>query len=235
MFKSLGSSIAILAVVFFGLAGPPPAALADPCLIVYPDAPCTYHFDPNEYFTVGPGHALYDPLFDRGGLVLIERGTLEIAHDVYQASQLTGFAVDLENQGYFTVGRELNIVVDGFSHAPTTYKNVLVIFNRFEPSWCQPSFFVNGNPVLYMSGIGWFCPIGDLVVSTPTPWGKNYSDTVTLDIEWQDCFGVQMYAFSDDNFNFVRDGGECFSAYSHDTTVPTKSSTWGAIKALYRD
>jgi hypothetical protein len=233
MLKRLSSITAASALAFLCLAGAPSLAPADPCMMVYPDSPCTYHYDPTEYFTVGPGHLLYDPEFDRGGVVLIESGTHEIAYNVYQAPELDGFEMDPENHGFFTLGRDLNIIIDGFSHVPTIYRNVIVVFDRFEPSWCRPSFFVNGNPVLYLEGLGWFCPIGDLVVSTPTLWGHNYSDTMTLDITWEDCIGVRMFAFSDENYNFHKDGGECFSAFSHDTTVPTQSSTWGAIKALY--
>jgi hypothetical protein len=213
----------------------PPAALADPCLMVYPESPCTYHYDPAEYYTVGPGDPLYDPAFDKGGACLVDLNTDEIALDVYQAPSLTGFVMDSEHQGYFTLGNDLDVVVDGFSNMPTTYVNVLVVFDRIEPSWCQPAILVDGNAVLYQSGLGWYYPIGDLVVSTPTPWGNNYSDTVTLSVLWQNCYGVRIYAFSDENYNLVRDGGECFSAYSHDTTVPAEEGTWGVIKSLYSD
>ncbi len=235
MIMSRSSTITGIALAFLWLAGMPSVASADPCMMVYPDSDCTYHYDPAEYFTVGPGHMLYDPEFDRGGLVLIELEMHEIAYNVYQAPELNGFEMDPENHGFFTFGRNLDIIIDGFSHVPTTYRNVIVVFVRFEPSWCRPSFFVNGNPVLYLEGLGWFCPIGDLVVSTPTLWGNNYSDSITLDITWEDCIGVRMFAFSDENYNFVKDGGECFSAFSHDTTVQTERNTWGAIKALYRD
>jgi hypothetical protein len=113
--------------------------------------------------------------------------------------------------------------------------NILLVFDKVDPSSCQPTITVDGNPVLYASGLGWYYPIGDLVVSTPTPWGNNYSDTMTLDVSWLHCYGLRIYAFSDENYNLVRDGEECFSAFSHDTTVPAEDSTWGAIKAIYSD
>lgn len=229
---SLGVAVLLACFGMFVLA---PAAQADPCLMVYPESACTYHYDPAEYYTVGPGHPLYDPAFDRGGACLIDLNTNEMALDVYQAPNLTGFVMDSEHQGYFTLGNDLDVIIDGFSNKPTTYVNVLVVFDSIEPSWCQPLILVDGNPVLYQSGLGWYYPIGDLVVSTPTPWGNNYSDTVMLSVSWQNCYGVRIYAFSDANYNLRRDGGECFSAYSHDTTVPTEESTWGGIKALYLD
>ncbi len=70
----------VLVVVFAGVE-----AIADPCLVVYPASPCEYHYDPGEYYTVGFGDSLYDPAFDRGGEVLIDLLTGEIALDVYQA------------------------------------------------------------------------------------------------------------------------------------------------------
>jgi hypothetical protein len=110
------------------------------------------------------------------------------------------------------------------------------VFDKIEPSWCQPDDSRGRESrCSTRAASGWYYPIGDLVVSTPTPWGNNYSDTVTLSVLWQNCYGVRIYAFSDENYNLVRDGGECFSAYSHDTTVPAEEGTWGVIKSLYSD
>ncbi|MDD3643771.1 MAG: hypothetical protein PHQ19_09955, partial [Candidatus Krumholzibacteria bacterium] len=69
----------------------PSSLLADPCLVVYPSGPCVYCFDPTEYYTVGPGDPLYDPAFDRGGLVLLETGTGEIDWSIYQAPDIVRF------------------------------------------------------------------------------------------------------------------------------------------------
>ena len=153
----------------------------------------------------------------------------------HQASSLTGFVMDPEEQGYFTNGTNFGVVVDGFSNMPTVFENVIVVFDQTVPTWCQPAVFIGGNPALYLSSLGWFCPIGNLTVTTPTPWGKSFSDTMTLDLLWQNCWSIRIYAFSDANYNFARDGGECFSAFSHDTAVPTRNTTWGRIKALYSD
>ncbi len=88
---------------------------------------------------------------------------------------------------------------------------------------------------MYDEFLGWYYPIGDLVVSTPTPRGGNVSDIVTQNLTWENCIALRIYAFADENYNLNRDGGECFSAYSHDTTVPVKESTWGAVKELYSE
>ena len=70
-------------------------------------------------------------------------------------------------------------------------------------------------------------------VSTPLPDG-DYSDTIELMVSWSGCYGIHIWAFSDENYNGVRDGGECFTAYSHDTVVGVEESTWGAIKSIYK-
>jgi hypothetical protein len=230
------SKAAVLAavVVLFGL-GFAGSSLADPCLMVYPGSTCVYHYDPAEYYTVGPGDPFYDPMYDRGGEVLLTVGSNEIPYTVYQAPNLVGFVMDSQNQGWYTMDTDFDLVVDGFSNVPTTYVNVLLVFDRVEPSFCQPVMTVGGNPVsLYQSGLGWYYPIGDLVVSTPT-FGNNYSDVVTLAFSWSGCTSIRIYAFSDENYNLKRDGGECFSAFSHDTTVPVEEKTWGAIKGIYSE
>ena len=226
---------AVVAALFLFLVFPVAYANPDPCLVVYPDSPCVYHFDPGEYYTVTVGDPLYDPMYDRGGEVLIDLNTDGIAYDIYQAAYLTGFVMDAENQGYFTIDKDFDLVVDGFNNAPITFVNILLVFDNVEPEWCEPAVWVDGNPLLYSELLGWYYPIGDLVVSTPTPWGNNFSDTVLHHIMWENCLSIRIYAFSDSNYNLTRDGNECFSAYSHDTTVPVKESTWGAIKEMYAE
>lgn len=203
--------------------------------MVYSDQPVVYHYESSEYYTVGPGDPLYDPAYDRGGEVLIDLNTNEIAWDVYQAPNLVGFQLDNVNQGYFLIGTDFTAVVDGFNNSPTTYTNVLLVFDSFEPEWCVPQITIDGNPPLYDPGLGYYYPVGDLVVSTPTADGNNYSDVLLFDIHWELCNGLRIYAFADENFNLVRDGGECFSAYSHDLTVPTEETSWGAIKGKFTE
>lgn len=233
MSKKLLGCAAFVVAAFLVLSAT--GVLADPCLIVYSDSPVIYHYDPNEHYTVGPGDPLYDPAYDRGGEVLIDANTNQIALDVYQAPNIVGFQLDAELQGYFIIGTDFTAIVDGFNNEPVTYVNILLVFDRIEPEGCVPFITVDGNPVLFDPGLGFYWPIGDLVVSTPTADGNNYSDTMSFDIHWEGCSGVRLYAFSDENFNLMRDGNECFSAFSHDLTVPVEESTWGAIKELYSE
>ena len=227
MRKSVKAFLIVFAALF---VFPAAVVYADPCLIVYPDVPAKYHYDVNEYYTVGYGHPLYDPMYDRGGEVLIDINTGGIAYNIYQIPYLTGFEMSTNGQeGYFFIGSSFNLFVDGFSNAPTTYPNIILVFDT-DPYGCTSSITVDGIPVT-----GDTYAIGDLTVSTPTTEGNNYSDTVTKAIKWLGCYGVRMWAFADENNNGIRDGGECFTAFSHDSTVPVESTSWGAVKTLYKD
>lgn len=212
------------------LAGP---VAADPCLVVYPSGPSIYHYESAEYYTVGPGHPLYDPAYDRGGQVLIEAGTNEIPLDIYQAPGIVSFVLDEENQGFFVHDTEFDLVVDGFNNTPITYTNIQLVFDRFEPAGCVPAMFVDGTPAMYDPGCGWHCPLGNLEVCTATPDGCHYSDCMVCELICAGCLSTRIWAFSDENGNGIHDGGECFSAFSHDTVVPPLSATWGAIKQLF--
>jgi len=211
----------------------PALALADPCLMVYPgEGVVVYHYEPTEYYTVGPMDSLYDAAYDRGGEVLIDINTDEIAYDVYQTPGLAGFQMDSAHQGYFIMSTAFTLIVDGFSGTPTTYTNILLVFDLIEPTGCTPMITIDGGPVLYDAGLGWYLPIGNLVVSTPQE--GSYSDILTFDFSWTGCWSVRVWAFADDDYDLVHDGAECFSAYSHDLVIPVRETTWGAVKGLYR-
>lgn len=204
---------------------------ADPCLVVYPGNDCIYMYDPGEYYTVGPGHPLYDPEFDRGGEVLIEKGTNEIDHSVYQAPNLTKFLTSYDGmEGYFFSGTAFTLILDGFSHDQTIYENIKLVFGFVEKKGgCVPIIIVDGNmlgDLVY--------PVGDMVVSTPTQRGNNYSDIMTFEVSWWGCYGLHVWAYADENYNGRKDGGECFSAFSHDIMIDTEDTSWGALKTLVR-
>ncbi len=206
------------------------SAAADPCLVVYPGVSCIYHYDTSEYYTVGPGDPLYDPDYDRGGEVLLEVGSGEIDHSIYQAPNLIGFEPSTDgNEGYAFVSTEFTIYVDGFSQSPTTYQNVLLVFDDVLPEGCSPIILVNGEPLE-----GNVYPLGDLVVSSPTENGNNYSDYLTVDIYWSGCYGVHIWAFADEDYNGIHNGGECFTAFSHDAMIDAENSSWGGIKGIYK-
>ena len=234
----LKHAIAATAIVLLAcLLISPVGVHADTCLMAYTTGPCIYHYSSFDKYTVGSGHPLYDSLFDLGGEVLIKIDPVDgdgIALDVYQAVGLTGFVLDEVNQGYFALSMDYDLVIDGYNKAPMTYTNILLVFDGFLPTGCTPVITVEGQPALFDPGLGYYYPIGDLVVSTPTPVGNSYSDTVTLSIDVESCTGFRVWAFADENFSLTHElPGECFTAFSHDVTISTEETTWGAIKSLY--
>lgn len=212
------------------LVSAPAQIAADPCLVVYPNAASIYHYDVNEYYTVTYGDPLYDPFYDRGGEVLLEIDTDEIDLSIYQADYLAGFAPSFDgHEGYIIPDRGFVLVVDGFSNEPVVYDDVYLVFESVGDSGCIPSIKVNGE---FVSGMT--MNIGQLVVSTPTLDGNNYSDYLAVYIDWYGCVGLNIWAFADIDGDGIKTGGECFSAFSHDLTISAKSASWGAIKSTHR-
>jgi hypothetical protein len=163
--------------------------------------------------------------------VLLTIATNTIDLSIYQAPNITGFQPSTPgDEGYFTIGYSFDLIIDGWSNEPRTYYNIQLVFDP-DPSDCAPDIQVDGDAV---AGPPYVYPIGDLTVSTPTPYGNNYSDTITKLIHWAGCYGIRIWAYADENYNGVHDGTECFTAFSHDTTVPSETSTWGGIKALFQ-
>jgi hypothetical protein len=207
------------------LTGP---ALADPCLVVYPTGPCMYHYDVTEYMVVGPGDPYYDPAYDINGQCLIDLNDMMPAADIYQAPELMGFQPSSDGkEGYFFEGYSFTLVVDGFSNEPTTYENIMLVVEPL-PASCPPMVVVDGTPMTSN-----MLSLGDLLVSTPTEEGNNYSDVMMLEISWAQCAEMEFWAFADENYNGVKDGGECFSAFSHDSTVPSEEKSFGTIKVRF--
>ena len=206
------------------------AASADPCLVVYPQVSCVYHYDETEYYTVSSGHPLYDPEYDRGGEVLIEVGTDEIDMSIYQAPNLSGFEPSTGGvEGFAFISNQFSVVIDGFSNSPTVYSNVYLVFDGVVPESCLSAIRVNGEPLV---GNKYF--LGDLVVSTPTEEGNNYSDVITAEVSWAGCYSVNIWAFADEDYNGVHDGPECFTAFSHDSILDAEDASWGEVKSKFQ-
>jgi len=212
-------------LVLFLMAGP---ALADPCLVVYPTGPTVYHYDVNEYIVVGVGDPAYDPAYDIGGECLIDLNDMIPAADIYQAPMLVGFQPSSDGkEGYFFEGYNFTLIVDGFSNTPVSYENIMLVVEPL-PASCPPNVVVDGVPMTSN-----MMSLGDLMVSTPTAEGNNYSDVLSLEISWAECAEMEFWAFADENYNGVKDGGECFSAFSHDSTVPSEQQSFGVIKVRF--
>jgi hypothetical protein len=124
---------------------------------------------------------------------------------------------------------EFDIVVDGFCDAPRTFDN---LFLRLLPFPAHSTVQVwMGTEILDRL----VAPIPALIVTSPTGDG-HYADTLTKHIYWSGATALRITAFSDKDNDGVFTGGKPqFSIYVEDNTVETEETTWGAVKALYRN
>jgi hypothetical protein len=239
-------------IILFSGHFTPPSVFAcgcncDPCLLVYPTLPTTYHYNPFKYYTVSAGHPLYDPAYDRGGEVLIMHRMFypdRIAYEVYQAPDLTGFEAATGTTGYYFTATSFDLVIDGWSNFPTTRSDIRLKFKPI-PDDCTPTITLNGTPV---TGPHYRILLGDLVVTTPvvTPTRTYYSDTMTLYVEWSGCIGLYMIAWEDCDHNWQQTPcadcedettnccHHCNITCAHGAVIPVEEETWGAIKAMYK-
>ncbi len=206
----------------------PAFSSAEPGILAYPSSNAIFQYDPLKYILIYPGDSLYDPAYDRFGVVLWDTENNRIAYELYQAPGLLGFEpAYIEKNSFKLPSNRLILNVDGFYHLPRRLNDIIV---RFLPT---PG---NAEPVIYaddtkVEGLKYYIP--SLEVSTPTGNGY-YSDKVTLNIVWSGAQSIKISVFCDKNGNGLFEGTESFSVFMQDQTIPVTNSTWGGIKAQYQ-
>ncbi|MBI4720639.1 MAG: hypothetical protein HY770_05370 [Chitinivibrionia bacterium] len=205
----------------------PRPAVADPCLLAYPDMNAVFQFNPSNYLMIFPGDSLYDPDYDRFGVMLWDIRSDRIAYELYQAPGLLGFEPALAGANSFNLpANKFTLYIDGFYHAPRQLNDVYVRFLP-TPFDAEPAIYVDGERI---TGLYYYIP--QLVVSTRQENGF-YSDTIALDIAWSGAESMKITVFSDKDGNRVFDGEALYNVFMMDQTVPAESATWGQIKAQF--
>lgn len=202
-------------------------AAADICLIVFPLEESVYHYKATRYYTVGPGHVFYEEEFDRGGEVLIESATDQIALEIYRANVVGFEAAWGDHYGYEINESPYTLVVQALSDEQAVYPNILLAFLPL-PDDCDPAMTVDGVPV-----VGKRHPLGDLVVDTPDQNG-GYFGEIVVEMTFAGCEGVDIWAFSDENGDQHQDSEECTSSFLYHLFVPTEESSFSTVKSLFR-
>ena len=72
-----------------------------------------------------------------------------------------------------------------------------------------------------------------LEVTTPTGAGY-FGNTSSFMLSWTGSREIRVIAFSDKNADRAFDGTPQFTIVARDETVSTTETTWGSIKAMYR-
>jgi hypothetical protein len=215
------------AIALFIMVLCPAFASADCCLLAYPDQNAVFHFDPSHYRMILPGDSLYDPAYNRFGVMLWDIENDRIAYELYQAPGLIGFEPASHEANVFNFpANRFTLHIDGFFNQPRRLNDIYVRFLP-TPYNAQTTIYANDDLV---SGLYYHIP--QLVVSTPLGNGF-YSDTIDLEIVWSGAEAMKITVFSDKNGNRAFDGEERYNVFMPDQTVPAQSSTWGQIKAQY--
>lgn len=200
----------------------------EPLLLVYPNKPAEFHYNPAEYETLLPSDPNFDSDYAVGGYTLWDKVEGRIAYEVYQAPQLTGFQASTSGMNEFVlVVNEFTLIIDGFNEYPRQFNNVHV---RFIPDPPQASALIvmNGQELDYL-----ITEVPGFDAQTVTPEGY-YTGTRTCNVHWSASVGIRIMAYGDKNGNRVYDGPPPkWSIYVKDNTVPVENRTWGGIKALY--
>ena len=201
---------------------------AEPGLLVYPDVPTEFRYNPAEYEIITLGHPQFNPDYQIGGLSLWDKIEQRIAYEVFRAPQLTGFSSSSNGQNEFVLmTNEFKVIVDGFSTQPRYLGKVYV---RFVPDPPHSTALIEmaGEEIDLL-----IQPIKPIDVQDLTPEGF-YASTLSVHIRWSGAVGIRITAYGDKNNNRVYDGGmPRWSIYVQDNSVPVENTSWGAIKARY--
>jgi hypothetical protein len=201
---------------------------AEPDLLLYPDTPTEFRYDPVRYEAITSSHPDFDSAYQVGGVSLWDRVESRIAYEVFRAPELTGISPSPNGRNEFLLmTNEFKVVVDGFSTYP---RHLGIVYVRFTPDPPHATALIEmaGKDIDYL-----IQPVGSIDVREETPDGF-YSNTLRVHVRWSGAVGIRITAYGDKNNNRVYDGGQHrWSIYVVDNSVPVENTTWGAIKAQY--
>ena len=173
----------------------------EPSLLVYPNQPTIFRYDPSRYELVTPADPSFDSFFAISGVMLWDKLLERIPHEVYRAPELVGFEPSPVGRNEFVVRRsEFKVIVDGFAQAPREYNNLYMRFIP-EPSHSNLSLKLEGEFLTEL-----ITSIPSLSVTTPTGDGF-YSDTRPYHLRWSGAAALRITVYSDKNNDGVYNGG----------------------------
>jgi hypothetical protein len=203
--------------------------LAEPSHLIYPNAPAVFRYDPDRYEVVTAGDPKFDPSYAIGNLMLWDRVEQRVPLEVYRAPSITAFEPSHTRTNEFvTIGNNVEIVIDGFGPAPRTIGGLCVRF-RPEPGTALVEVGIGGGPTYDLTQM-----LPPLEVMTPLGDGY-FADTRQFPLSWTGCAALRVIAFSDKNADRAFEGTPVFTVLVVDATVPVAPTTWGQMKAMYRD
>jgi hypothetical protein len=204
-------------------------AFAEPSYLIYPSSPAVFRYDTNRYELVSPGDPKFDVGYAVGNQMLWDRIDGRLPVEIYRAPSIISFEASPNDRNeYVTVGNDFEVIVDGFGTARRTIGGLHVRFWP-EPSHSFLQLTVDGALI---SGLTIALPA--LEVGTDVG-GGYYADSSRFMLAWVGASGLRIVAFSDKDADGALDGTPLFSIVARVESVPASSTTWGQIKALYRN
>lgn len=225
--KGIVLRLSVLLGVFAGASGIG-ALRAEPTYLIYPNVPSMFRYDTSRYEVVVPGDNQHLQSYSLGNQVLWDKVELRVPFEIYRAPNLAGFEPSPSNENEFYVVRnEFNLIIDGFSTTPHTAGNLFVRFLPI-PHNGTPQITIDSEPVTSL-----LVPLPPLIISTEIDDGY-YSDTRRHHITWSGTSKMRIVVFSDRNGDGVLDGDHpIFSILVQDNVIATEEKSWGEIKSLY--
>jgi hypothetical protein len=225
--RAILGGIAVLS--FCGVVGAGTSMAAEPSLLVYPNEPAVFRYDPARYEIVHPSDPNFDTVFSVAGEMLWDKVEGRIPEEVYRAPALIGFEVSPFGTNEFVLmTNEFTVIVDGYNEFPRTFSNLYMRFIP-EPSHSSVLLLIDGEEVYSLN-----VPIDPLVVTTPVG-DDHYADTRSHELWWTGATGLRITVYSDKNNDLAYNDGEPrFSIYAKDATISTEETSWGRIKAEFR-
>lgn len=204
-------------------------AFAEPSYLIYPSSPAVFRYDTSRYELLSPGDPKFDAGYAVGNQMLWDRVGGRVPVEIYRAPSITSFEPSSNGRNEFvTVGNDFGVIVDGFGPSRRTIGGLCIRFWP-EPDHAFVQLTVDGR---LMTGLTMGLPA--MEVSTDAG-GGYYADTSGFTLSWIGASGIRIVAFSDKDANRSFDGTPLFSIVAHDETVPVSATTWGQIKAMYRN
>jgi hypothetical protein len=203
---------------------------AEPLLLVYPNKPAQFHYNPSDYSALSPGHPDYDANYAVGGVTLWDNAEERIAYEVFRAPWLAGFQESANGMNEFVLmTNEFNLIVDGYGEYPRQLNKIHVQFAPSPPN-ATAMIEMAWEPLVYLITQ---VPGIDALESTDEGY---YTGSSSFHIRWSGSVGIRITAFADKNGNHAYDGGvPKWSIFVSDNSVPVEETSWGAIKAMYND
>jgi hypothetical protein len=216
----------VLALPFLAVSAS--LAFAEPSYLIYPNSPAVFRYDTSRYEILTPGHPKFDSGYAVGNQMLWDRIESRVPVEIYRAPSITSFEPSGGKSEFVTVGNDFSVIVDGFGPSRRTIGGLCVRFWP-EPDHSFVQLTVDGRLVTGLT-VG----LPAMEVSTDVG-GGYYADTSEFRLSWIGASGIRIVAFSDKDANRSFDGTPLYSIVVRDETVPVAPTTWGQIKAMYRN